>query len=173
MTWEPGRLPAAGNIKSGATSRDAHGHDEGRHGPLRRHDQPVRAAIESGSVPADRAEFDAPVGRVQLDMTIFGERGEKLDIDARDLEVPNLKGPSPLLLLPPVVLATRSAREFRDITADENAVPPPFANSAERRRLLIRIPAYASAGDDPRVTAKLLNRIGQLVHEIQPVPAAR
>jgi hypothetical protein len=170
VTWQPGRLPAAGNIKSGATTvtltattKEGTVLFDGTVGPM-------RGAIESGSVPADRAEFDAPVGRVQLDMTIFGERGEKLDIDARDLEVPNVKGPTPLLLLPPVVLATRSAREFRDVTADENAVPAPFREFSRTERLLIRVPAYASAGDDPRVTAKLLNRIGQLVREIQPVP---
>ena len=170
VTWEPGRLPAAGNIKSGATSVALRATTKEGVVLFDGTISPVRAAIENGSVPADRAAFDAPVGRVQLDMTIFGERGERLDIDARDLEVPNLRGPSPLLLLPPVVLATRSAREFRDITADENAVPAPLREFSRTERLLIRIPAYASAGDDPRVTAKLLNRIGQLVHEIQPVP---
>ena len=107
----------------------------------------MRSAIEGGGVPADRAEFDAPVGRVQLDMTIFGERGDKLDVDARDLEVPNLKGPTPLVLLPPVVLATRSAREFRDVTADLNAAPSPLREFSRTERLLIRVPAYTTAGE--------------------------
>jgi VWFA-related protein len=169
VTWEPGRLPgsnaksSASSVTLKATTKDGKVLYDGAIAP-------VRNAIEGGSVPADRAEFDAPIGRVQLDMTIFGERGEKLDVDARDLEVPNLKGQTPLLLLPPVVLATRSAREFRDVTADLNAVPSPLREFSRTERLLIRVPAYTTAGDGPRVIARLLNRTGQLVLEIDPIP---
>jgi VWFA-related protein len=169
VTWEPGRLPGS-NAKSPAFSVTLKATTkEGKvlyDGTL----AAMRSAIEGGGVPADRAEFDAPVGRVQLDMTILGERGEKLDIDARDLEVPNLKGPTPLVLLPPVVLATRSAREFRDVTADLNAAPSPLREFSRTERLLIRVPAYTTAGEDPRVTARLLNRVGQLMREIDPLP---
>jgi hypothetical protein len=131
---------------------------------------PVRGALEGAGVPADRAEFEAPAGRLQLDMTIFGERGEKLDVDARDIEVPDLKGKTPLVLLPPVVLATRSAREFRDVTADVNAVPAPLREFSRTERLLIRVPAYATAGDTPRVSVRLLNRLAQSMRELDPMP---
>jgi hypothetical protein len=36
--------------------------------------------------------------------------------------------------------------------------------------LLIRVPAYGLAGSDVRVSAQLLNRIGQLMREIDPMP---
>ena len=92
VTWEPGRGSAGSNAKSPAFSVTLKATTkEGKvlyDGTLAADAQRRSRAAD---VPADRAEFDAPVGRVQLDMTIFGERGEKLDIDARDLEVPNLK----------------------------------------------------------------------------------
>jgi VWFA-related protein len=169
VTWEPGRLPGS-NAKSTATTVTLKATTkDGKvlfDGTL----APVRGAIEGAGQPSDRAEFDAPAGRVQLDMTILGERGEKLDIDARDVEVPSVKGSGPVVLLPPVVLATRSAREFRDVTADANAVPAPLRDFSRTERLLIRVPAYGSAGSDVRVSAQLLNRIGQLMREIDPMP---
>jgi VWFA-related protein len=169
VTWEPGRLPGsnakstAASVTLKATTKDGKVLYDGTLAP-------VRSAVEGPGVPADRAEFEAPAGRLQLDMTIFGERGEKLDIDARDIEVPDLKGKTPLVLLPPVVLATRSAREFRDVTADVNAVPAPLREFSRTERLLIRVPAYATAGDNPRVSARLLNRLGQSMRELDPMP---
>jgi VWFA-related protein len=168
VTWEPGR-PFAGKTKSSAarvslkaTTRDGTLLFEGVLAP-------VRNPIETAAVPSDRAEFNAPSGRVQLDMTILDEGGGKLDEDARDLEIPNLTGPG-TLLLPPVLLATRSAREFREVSADANAAPAPAREFSRTERLVIRVPAYAPGSQDPRVTARLLNRAGQLMREIEPVP---
>ena len=129
---------------------------------------PVRGALVSAGIPSDRAEFDAPAGRVQLDMTILGERGEQLDLDARDLEVPST-GTARTLLLPPVLIATRSAREFREVSADENAVPAPSREFSRTERLVVRVPAFAPGSSTPRVSARLLNRSGQIVRELAPI----
>ena len=170
VTWEPGRS-LIGSVKSDAvrvalraTTKDGRLLFDGTLAP-------VRSPRQSDGFPADRAGFDAPAGRVQLNMTILGERGEKLDEDARDLDVPSLKGPA-TLMLPPMLLATRSAKEFREVTADENAAPAPSREFSRTERLLIRVPAYAPGGDGPRVTARLLNRVGQLVREIDRMPGA-
>jgi hypothetical protein len=169
VTWEPGRLPGS-NAKSTASSVTLEATTkDGKvlyDGTL----VPVRGAVEGPAVSADRAQFEAPAGRLQLDMTIFGERGETLDIDARDIDVPDLKGKTPLVLLPPLLLATRSAREFRDVTADVNAVPAPLREFSRTERLLIRVPAYATGGGNPRVSARLLNRLGQSMRELDPLP---
>jgi VWFA-related protein len=116
----------------------------------------------------DRVEFDAPAGKVQIDMTIIGSRGEKLDVDARDIDVPAGKG-SAAVILPPIMIGTQSAREFRAAVGDANAAPDPARQFRRTDRVLIRVPAYAAERPVP-VTARLLNRVGQLLQTMTPLP---
>jgi VWFA-related protein len=169
VTWEPGSSMTgatksnAARVALKATTRAGTTLYEGLLAP-------VRVGEAADKTSADRAEFDAPSGRVQLDMTILGLRGEKLDIDARDVEVPALKGNTPLLL-PAILIATQSAREFREVAADLNAAPDPSRQFRRTERLVIRVPAYA--GDVPLpVTARLLNRLAQPMLEIGTLPGA-
>jgi VWFA-related protein len=127
---------------------------------------PVRSPSFAGSDAGNRAVFTAPPGRIYLDMTIFGARGEKLDIDARDIEVP-AAGPTPQLL-PPVIVATRSALEFREAVANTDAPPDPGREFSRTTRLLIRVPV--SGGHEARVSARLLNRSGQTLHAMEAMP---
>jgi VWFA-related protein len=162
VTWEPGAGAARpSQVALKATTAEGRLLFEGFVAPLRAGEPPSAAM-------ADRAEFDAPAGRVQLDMTILGPGGEKLDVDARDIEVPAPKGVAPLLL-PPIIIATQSAREFREIAADANAAPAPARQFRRTERLVIRVPAYAS-GAPARVTARLLNRIGQPMRDLDALP---
>jgi hypothetical protein len=102
-------------------------------------------------------------------MAILGERGQQLDTDARDFEVPELK-PRRTLLLPPVVLTTRSAREFHIAASEIDASPDPSREFRRTDRLLIRLPALSASTDPPRVTAQLLNRTGQKIWDLVSVP---
>ena len=169
VTWEPGRpSPSAGKSSAArvtlkATTADGTVLYEGMLAPAR-----IGEAADAAS--PDRAEFDAPAGRVQLDMTIVGLRGEKLDVDARDLEVPASKDATPIVL-PAIVIPTQSAREFRQVTADASAAPDPSREFRRTDRLVIRVPAYA-AGEPVRVEARLLNRLGQSMREIDALPDA-
>ena len=167
VTWEPGR-GVTGTLKSGAArvmlkaaTKDGKVLFEGMLAP-------VRVGEAADATSPDRAEFDATPGRVQLDMTILGMRGEKLDVDARDLDVPEMKGAAPLLL-PPILIATQSAREFRDVLADSNAAPDPSRQFRRTERLVIRVPAYVG-GAPVVVSARLLNRLAQLVIDLGPAP---
>jgi VWFA-related protein len=162
VTWEPGaRSPAAVRVALKATTDDGKLLFEGFVSPVRLGEAPNPAN-------PDRAEFEAPSGRVQIDMTILGGRGEKLDVDARDLDVPASKGDVPLIL-PPVIISTRSAKEFREVSLDANAAPDPAPQFRRTDRLVIRVPAYAS-GQSVVVTAKLLNRVGQPMHALEAIP---
>ena len=126
-------------------------------------------AVRSGMAGTpDRAEFDAPSGRVEIDMTILGLQGEKLDTETRDLEVPSIGAGT--LLLPPLVVPTRSAREFREVLDDEHAAPDPESEFSRTERLLIRVPAYAAINEPARVTARLLNRKGQQIQTLDQTP---
>ncbi len=167
VTWEPGRAlggigrsPAA-RVTLKATTKDGAVLFEGMLGP-------VHLGEAADAASPDRAEFDAPTGRVQLDMTILGIRGEKLDVDARDLDVPTMKGNAPLLL-PAILIATQSAREFRDVIADANAAPDPSRQFRRTERLVIRVPAY-SAGTPLPVNARLLNRLAQPMRDLDAMP---
>ena len=62
------RTPRASTLK--ATT-------QGRQGPLRGHAVADARRRRRGRDAADRAEFDAPAGRVQLDMTILGIAGRE------------------------------------------------------------------------------------------------
>jgi hypothetical protein len=102
-------------------------------------------------------------------MAILGERGQQLDFDARDFDVPDLK-PRRTQLLPPVFLSTRSAREFRVASSELDASPDPSREFRRTERLLIRVPALSGSMDRPRVTAQLLNRRGQKMWDLVSVP---
>ena len=167
VTWAPGGpLVGAGRSSASrvalkATTRDGKILYEGLLAP-------VRAGEPFDKLASDRAEFDAPSGRVQLDMTVLGLRGEKLDVDARDVEVPALTGTSPLLL-PAILIATQSAREFRAVVADVNAAPGPSRLFRRTEHLVILVPAYAGATPTP-VTARLLNRLAQPMRDLATLP---
>jgi hypothetical protein len=106
---------------------------------------------------------------VQIDMTVLGIAGQKLDTDVRDVEVQLPKDATPLLL-PPIMIATASAREFRAAAADLSAPPIPSREFRRTERLIIRVPAYAASGPVP-VTVRLLNRVGQPMKDLDTVPA--
>jgi VWFA-related protein len=167
VTWEPGRNSVgttrsnAARVTLKATTRDGSVLFEGML-------TPIRVGSVADATAADRAEFDAPSGRVQLDMTILGVAGEQLDVDARDLEVPAMTGTTPLLL-PAILIATQSAREFREKAADADAAPDPSRQFRRTERLVIRVPAYAS-GTPVRVTARLLNRLAQPMRDLEALP---
>jgi VWFA-related protein len=114
------------------------------------------------------ADFPSPPGRVQLDMTVLGVTGQRLDTDIRDLEVPAQKDATPLLL-PPVMISVQSAREFRDMAGNADAPPVPTREFRRTERVLIRVPAY-SAGAPLPVTARLLNRVGQAMRDLTVLP---
>jgi VWFA-related protein len=167
VTWQPGRSlggtarSTAGRVTVKATTTDGALLFNGTLDPVR--------GIGEGTGPLDRAEFDAPAGRVQLDMVILGDRGEQLDTDARDFDVPELN-PRHTQLLPPVFFSTQSAREFRVATSELDASPDPSREFRRTQRLLIRVPALGGATDRPRVTAQLLNRNGQKMWDLVSVP---
>jgi VWFA-related protein len=166
VTWEPGN--PAGVTAASATRVSLVATQPNGTVLFKGELTPIRTAPLAGSDVGNRAAFNAPPGRVYLDMTIFGARGEKLDVDARDVEVP-AAGPLPLLL-PPVIVATRSALEFRAAVANVDAAPDPGREFSRTTRLLIRVPV--SGGTNARVSARLLNRAGQPLRSMDAMPGS-
>jgi hypothetical protein len=111
-------------------------------------------------------DFDAPPGRVWIDVTILSADGKTLEADARDVEVPDLSKAQDALPTPAVVRA-RSAREFREMSVDPAAAPIPSRDFRRSDRLLIRLPA--SAADSSPIGAMLLNRWHQPMRALEPM----
>lgn len=165
LTWEPA-VPAAGaplprpaalvvtaTTRTGAVLFDAN------------------VAAVGGPASADvvnRAEFDAPAGRVLVDIKVLDAKGVVLDVDARDVEVPNLQA-TRATILPPAVLRAATAREFRAISEDPDAAPVPSRDFRRTERLLLRVPAYEAGGAPAHVTATLLNRWRQPMRALPPM----
>jgi hypothetical protein len=125
------------------------------------------------ALPADSARFDVPVGRVEIDMSIYDVEGKVIDTDVRDFDVPDLRAQKrgPVLMAPEVVRA-RTLRDFNSATANPDAAPSSVRTFARGDRLLIRVPAFDASGAAVQVTAKILNAWGQPMRDIDPLGAA-
>ena len=171
ITWEPQKrdndAPAAVVVRA----RDAGGRTllEGPMSPVGN----IRGSTAfSGRAPVvlltDVARFTAPGGRLELDVTIFDPAGREVDREVRDFDVPDLQptassGPR---LLPAEIVRARSERELPHLIPDRGT---PAARRAFRRtdRLLVRPPAFDITGLPVRVTARLLNRSGHSISDLE------
>jgi hypothetical protein len=116
--------------------------------------------LEHHADPATaRAVFDVPPGRLRMVMAIEDAGAQQIDTDARDIAIRDLNGP--VAVGTPQVLRVRTAREFRALDADPDAVPVAAREFSRTERLIVRVPAYAPGGA-PRVTARLLSRMGPM-----------
>jgi hypothetical protein len=113
---------------------------------------------------AARAVFDAPPGRLRLQMKIEDGKLQQLDTDVRDISLRDWR--SAVAIGTPEVLRSRNALEFRALDANPDATPVASREFSRTERLIIRFPTYAPSGDQQTITAKLLGRTGQLMREL-------
>jgi VWFA-related protein len=106
----------------------------------------------------------------ELEMEIHSTSGSALDTDYRGISVPNLSVTKPTFATPQV-LRTRTARSFAEMSQDVDAVPVASRTFSRTERLLIRVPAYGPGNSAPIVTARLLNRRGIPMRELQAIDA--
>lgn len=125
-----------------------------------------RVGSES-TLTADSARFDVPIGRVEVDMSIYDVEGKVIDTDARDVDVPDLRAQKrgPILMAPEVVRA-RTLRDFNSATANPDAAPASGRTFVRGDRLIIRVPAFDVSGAAVQVTARILNAWGQPMRDI-------
>jgi VWFA-related protein len=119
-----------------------------------------------------RVVFDAPPGKLQLRMSVEGTRAQVLDTDTREVDIPDLTAPQ-VTLTTPAVYSARTARDFRTLMADPDAVPTADREFSRTERLLIRFDAYGPGYTVPAVTARLLNRTGQAMTDLTAQPGEK
>lgn len=168
FTWEPApraaRSPAneAHVVEIKATSRD---------GELLYEGALVQARGNPGVDTTASAVFEAPTGRLQLDLVILRRDGTRLDTAAQDLDLPDGAKQDPRIL-PPQVMRAASAREFRALAADPGAAPVPSREFRRTERLLVRVPTWSPSGSEVSLAARLVNRMGQSLRLLQPMTNA-
>ena len=135
--------------------------------------------VYRGRVPTELAasgsgglvRFNAPPGKLDVRLTIEGDGTGTLDVEDRDLMVPDFSAPE-IALTTPQIWVARTAREFAALTS---ATPPaPVAHREFRRteRLLIRFEAFGPGTGAPTVTAQLLNQQGTKMSDVTVTAAA-
>ena len=166
LIWEPlpqrpgarGNQPDAGNVSLIAATID---------GDLVFRGQTLDVAAAAPAPDAQRLVFEASPGELELRMTVEGPSGiGMLDREIRTITVPDLTSPDAAVSTPRVYRG-RTARDFRAITADADAVPTAAREFSRTERLLIRFDVYGNATP----TAALLNRSGEKRADV-PVTAA-
>lgn len=125
----------------------------------------------AGSAP-DSARFEARGPRVELDIEILDANGKRLDLETRDVDVPDLRQqhPGPVLWFPQILRA-RAFREYEAMAANPGAAPSSSRRFSRSDRLLIRVPAVDASGEPVAVSARLLNALGQPMREIEATGA--
>ena len=129
------------------------------------------AVRPTGTLRFDRAEeiqsravFDAPPGPLQLQMSIEDAATQAIDSDVREITVRNLN--APVALGTPEILRARTARDYRALENDPDAVPVVSRAFSRSERLILRLPAYGPPGAPLTVSARLLSRTGQAMREL-------
>jgi hypothetical protein len=128
------------------------------------------AAVDEPAATPARVVFDAPPGRLRLNMSIQDAASTVLDEDVREMSIRDLKGD--VAVGTPEILRTRTVREFRAIDGEAAAVPVASREFSRTERLLIRFFAYGPAGQPPVVSAALLDRVGHSIRALTVAPAA-
>jgi VWFA-related protein len=118
-----------------------------------------------------RITFQAPPGPLQLRMSVEGAAGQVLDSDFRDLVVPDYAKPEPMLSAPALYRA-RTQRDVNLLLADANPRPTTAREFSRTERLHVRFQAYAPGGGTATPTARLLNRGGTRMADVQIRAAA-
>jgi VWFA-related protein len=124
----------------------------------------------AASASSSRVVFDAQPGKMQLRLSVESADAQVIDSEVREITVPDLT--SQTALGTPAVFRVRTARELQQLKADAKAVPTAAREFTRTERLLIRVPAYGPAATTPKLTARLLNRAGQAMTDLQVTAAA-
>lgn len=117
----------------------------------------------------DRARFAVPPGRVEVDIIVRDPNGTVLDTDARDFDVPDMRPSSKAgpVLLPTEIIRVRTSREWQRAINNPDATPSSARTFVRAHQLLIRARAFDPTGSAVQVSARLLNRTGHLMREIE------
>jgi VWFA-related protein len=125
-----------------------------------------RSYFRGPAQEAANVTFEAAPGSMQVRISVMSATGDALDVEVRDVRVPDLTAVR-VALSTPAVFRAANAREFQVLAA--NAAPVPTAGREFRRteRLLVRFEVYAPGSEVPVVTVRVLNRAGNPMADVE------
>lgn len=124
-------------------------------------------AAGSTAARQTRASFDAPAGRLLVQMAIRDSGARVIDRDARDLIVGGF--PGPVSLGSAEVLRARTARELQALTNAQSAPPVAARRFSRAERLIVRVPVFTN-GATPAVSARLVSGFGTAMRSLDVTP---
>ena len=124
------------------------------------------AAGSGGSI-----SFEVAPGKVQLRLAVESAASEVLDSEVREISIPDLTSLD-VAIATPEVFRARTVREFQQLKAEPGARPTASREFSRAERVFVRISTYGSGAAAPTLSARLLNRAGQPMSDLQIVPAA-
>ena len=130
--------------------------------------QPAAGAV--AAAPA-HVTFEAAPGKLQLRLSVEGSSSQVLDVETREIAVPDLTA-AEVILGTPQLLRARTARDLQQIKGNADAVPVATRDFSRADRLVVRVPAYGPGNTAPTVSAQLLNRSGQPMSDVPVGPSA-
>ena len=124
------------------------------------------AAGSGGSI-----SFEVAPGKVQLRLAVESAASEVLDSEVREISVPDLTSLD-VAIATPEVFRARTVRELQQLKTEPGARPTASREFSRAERVFVRISTYGSGAAAPTLSARLLNRAGQPMSDLQIVPAA-
>ena len=155
LVWEANAKPDAGPLEVAdhisVVVNSVHG-DLLFRGLVARDPQAARAS--------GRTTFEAPPGAVHAQIAVENSKGQRIDRDDKEVEVPDFTATGPVLTTP-AVFRGRTARDVQQIRSAASPMPAVAREFSRTERLLLRFQAYGPAGSAPTIAMRLLNQLGQ------------
>jgi VWFA-related protein len=171
FVWEPIQKPAgsagrgeeAARVSLTAVAPDGSPYYRGRIPST-----PAPASSTAATAPAS-VTFESAPGTIQLRVVVEGTSAETLDSEIREFVVPDLTSPQ-ISIGTPQVFRARTPRDVQTLKSDLNAIPTAGREFSRTERLFVRVPAWGPANTVPTLTARLLNRVGDAMNQLQVAP---
>jgi VWFA-related protein len=169
FVWEANRAPGApardteqpARVQVTAVGSDGSPYYRGRIPATVPSAAPAGAA--AAAVPGAMVTFDAVPGPMQLRLSVEGADAQVLDAESREITIPDLASAATVFGTPAIYRA-RTVRDVQLLRTNRDGTPTAIREFRRTDRLLVRIPTYTTP---PAVSAKILNRTGQAISELQ------
>lgn len=125
----------------------------------------------STSIPSGRLTFMTRPGTIHVRASAEDAAGQSLDLEERDVQVPDFTAVR-LMLTVPEIYRARTARELAQVRDSVTALPTATHHFMRTDQLLVRFRVYSLGGTRPTIVVTLRNSIGEALSTL-PAPQQR
>jgi VWFA-related protein len=121
--------------------------------------------IFEGSLRPEGTAFPAAPGALKLTITVLDDRGDLMDRDVRNIDVPDPSAAG-LSISPPAVFRVQNALELRNLDRSASAMPYAGREFVRTDRLFVRFIVNGASAASARVTARMISQWGKDLAEL-------